>query len=90
MPPTGHRRTPGAAVHRKTVGADGQWGPFTAQAGHSLRVRAISAPGYATTHIYRSPFARSSDLMHLRAERMADADKDARAMVSIHPPARLL
>jgi triacylglycerol lipase len=80
---TGERR--GAAVHRKTVGADGQWGPFTAEAATAYEF-AISAAGYATTHIYRSPFARSSDIIHLRAERLADADKDARAIVSFTRP----
>ena len=42
----------------------------------------MSAPGYATTHIYRSLFARSSALVHLRPERIADADRDAQALVS--------
>jgi hypothetical protein len=46
----------------------------------------ISAPGYATTHIYRSPFARSSELIHLRAERAAAADKDARSTVTLTRP----
>ncbi|WP_439606728.1 alpha/beta fold hydrolase [Hydrogenophaga sp.] len=82
-PATGERR--GAAVHSKTVGADGLWGPFTAQAGvpHEF---VISAPGYATTHIYRSPFPRGSDLIHLRAERIAAADKDAKSTVTFTRP----
>jgi len=82
-PATGERR--GAAVHRKTVGADGLWGPFTAQAGVPYEF-AISAPGYATTHIYRSPFPRSSELIHLRAERPLAADKDARSTVTLTRP----
>jgi triacylglycerol lipase len=66
----------GEPMHRKTVAADGVWGPFAAQAGVAYEF-AISAEGYATTHIYRSPFPRSSALVHLRAERIAAADKDA-------------
>jgi triacylglycerol lipase len=66
----------GETVHRKTVAADGQWGPFVAHANTAYEF-VVSAPGYATTHIYRSPFARSSSVIHLRAERIADADKDA-------------
>lgn len=66
----------GETVHHKTVGADGHWGPFVAKA-HTAYEFVVSAPGYATTHIYRSPFARSSAVVHLRAERIADADKDA-------------
>lgn len=82
-PATGERK--GAAVHGKTVGADGLWGPFTAQTGVPYEF-VISAPGYATTHIYRSPFPRSSGLIHLRAERIAAADKDAKSIVTFTRP----
>ncbi|WP_066268105.1 alpha/beta fold hydrolase [Hydrogenophaga palleronii] len=81
-PATGERR--GAAVHNKTVGADGLWGPFAAQAGAYEFV--IMAPGYATTHIYRSAFPRGSNLIHLRAERLATADKDAKSVVTFTRP----
>ncbi|MCJ0765256.1 alpha/beta fold hydrolase [Variovorax terrae] len=80
---TGQRR--GDAAHRQTVGADGRWGPFTAQAGMPYEF-VISAPGYAITHIYRSPFPRSSKLIHLRAERLAEADKGAGAVVTLTRP----
>ena len=83
QPSTGERL--GEAVHNKTVGADGQWGPFTAQAGVPYEF-VVSAPGYATTHIYRSPFPRSSELIHLRAERPAAADKDTKATVTLTRP----
>lgn len=82
-PATGART--GAAVHRKTVGGDGQWGPFTAQAGTPYEF-VVSAPGYATAHIYRSAFARSSELIHIRAERLGDADKDAKSVVAFNRP----
>jgi pimeloyl-ACP methyl ester carboxylesterase len=72
----------GSAVHTKRVGADGQWGPFTAQQGVAYEF-VITAPGYSITHIYRSPFPRSSDVVHLRAERMAEADKANAAAKSI-------
>lgn len=75
----------GPAVHRKTVGADGQWGPFNASAGVSYEF-VISAPGYATTHVYRSPFPRSSNIVNLRAERIADADRDAKSVVTLTRP----
>lgn len=77
---TGERK--GGPVHQKTVGADGQWGPFTAQAAQPYEF-VISAPGYSTTHIYRSPFPRSSNIVHLRAERMAEADKANAAAQSV-------
>lgn len=82
-PATGERR--GAAVHSKTVGADGLWGPFTAQAGVAHEF-VVSAPGYATTHIYRSPFPRGSELIHLRAERIAAADRSAKSIVTFTRP----
>ena len=75
----------GTAAHRKTVAADGRWGPFKAdpQAAYEF---VIAAEGYATTHIYRSPFPRSSDIVHMRAERIADADKDAGSVLSFVRP----
>lgn len=80
---TGARQ--GDARHRKQVGTDGRWGPFTADS-HTAYEFVVSAPGYATTHLYRSPFARSSDIVNLRAERLADADKDATAVVTLTRP----
>jgi triacylglycerol lipase len=75
----------GAAVHSKIVAADGQWGPMTAKPDARYEF-VVSAPGYATLHIYRSPFPRSSKLVHLRAERMADADKTAGSVVNFTRP----
>jgi len=75
----------GHAVHSKTVGADGQWGPFTAQAATQYEF-VVTAPGYATTHIYRSAFPRASNIVHLRAERLADADKAAQSVVTLFRP----
>ena len=81
---TGERN--GTAVHRKTVGTDGAWGPFTGDAQTSYEFVVSGAPGYAITHIYRSPFARSSAIVHLRAERMPDADKTALAVATLTRP----
>jgi len=75
----------GAALHRKTVAADGRWGPLAVTSKTALEF-VVEANGYATTHVYRSPFARSSDLVHLRAERIADADRDAPAVVTLTRP----
>ena len=72
----------GPPVHEKRVGIDGQWGPFTAKAGVAYEF-AISAASYSSTHIYRSAFPRSSDIVNLRLERMADADKANAAAKSI-------
>jgi triacylglycerol lipase len=66
----------GDPVHHKSVGPTGVWGPFVAHPSTAYEF-VISSPGYATTHIYRSAFARSSAIVHLRAERLAPADKAA-------------
>ena len=80
---TGERKGP--AAHAKTVGADGQWGPFNARAGATYEF-VIRAEGYATTHIYRSPFPRSSALIHMRPARLGAADKDAASVVTMTRP----
>jgi triacylglycerol lipase len=76
---------PGAQAYSKEVGPDGLWGPFTARPGASYEF-VISAPGYATTHIYRSPFPRSSSIVNLRPERLAPADMNAGAIVTMTRP----
>jgi pimeloyl-ACP methyl ester carboxylesterase len=75
----------GQAVHRKTTGADGLWGPFTARTGQAYEF-VIQASGYAVTHIYRSAFLRSSAWVHLRAERFLDGDRDAASVVIFTRP----
>jgi triacylglycerol lipase len=82
-PATGART--GNALLRKTVGKDGQWGPLTT-ASDVQHEFVITAPGYATTHIYRSGFPRSSSIVHLRAERMAEADTSAESVVTLARP----
>ncbi len=82
-PATGDRQGP--ALLRKTIPADGLWGPLTAEPQATYEF-VITAPGHATTHIYRSPFARSSNIVHLRAERLADADKAAASVITLSRP----
>jgi triacylglycerol lipase len=77
---TGERLGP--ALHRKTIAADGRWGPFVAD-GTARYEFVIGAPGYATTHIYRSPFPRSSSIVSLHPERLADADRTAPSLVTL-------
>ncbi|MET0963005.1 MAG: alpha/beta fold hydrolase [Noviherbaspirillum sp.] len=75
----------GQALHTQTIGADGKWGPFRAQPGVPYEF-VLSAPGYATTHIYRSGFPRSSDILVLRPERIAEADRAAKQIVLLTRP----
>jgi hypothetical protein len=80
---TGARR--GAPMLRKTIAADGHWGPLVTNARTSLEF-VVSAPGLATLHSYRSPFPRSSALVHLRAERLSADDQKAGAVLSLARP----
>ncbi len=79
----GERR--GNAVYEKTIGADGGWGPFNAKPDARYEF-VIAAPGYATTHIYRSPFPRSSNIVNMRPERVPEIDKNAPSLVIMARP----
>ncbi|MEJ8838501.1 alpha/beta fold hydrolase [Ramlibacter sp. AN1133] len=80
---TGERRGP--AVLTQTIGADGAWGPLHAQPATPYEF-VITAPGYATTHIYRGPFPRSSTIVHLRPDRIALFERNAIAIVTLSRP----
>lgn len=83
-PDTGERK--GSALHSATTGADGRWGPAQVDQSWPLEF-VLTSPGAPITHIYRSPFPRSSDVVHLRAARpLGPADKDAGAVVIMSRP----
>jgi pimeloyl-ACP methyl ester carboxylesterase len=83
-PETGERK--GNAVHSAKTGADGRWGPAQVEPSWSLEF-VLTSPDAPTTHIYRSPFPRSSEIVHLRAARpLGPADKDAAAVVILSRP----
>jgi triacylglycerol lipase len=72
-------------AHRKTTEADGMWGPFVA---HSDAVYefVLHMEGQPTTHIYRSAFLRSSDLVHLRPQPFVKGDDGDEAIVVMSRP----
>jgi pimeloyl-ACP methyl ester carboxylesterase len=79
-PDTGERI--GAAVHSSKTGADGRWGLATVDPSWPLEI-VLTSPGSTTTHFYRSPFPRSSDIVHLRAARpLTPADGGAIVIMS--------
>ncbi|OAE96802.1 hydrolase [Bradyrhizobium centrolobii] len=83
-PETGERM--GNAVHSSKTAADGRWGPAQVDPAWSLEF-VLTSPDAPTTHIYRSPFPRSSDVVDLRAARpLGPADKDAGAVVIMSRP----
>ncbi len=81
---TGERKTTQPA-HRKTTGADGQWGPFIGSSDAYYEF-VVHMAGQPTTHTYRSPFLRSSDVVHLRPEPFAKADEHAASVVIMSRP----
>ena len=83
-PETGERL--GEPLLRRTIGADGRWGPVAVGPGDCLEF-VLAAQGHPTAHIYRSPFPRSSDVVHLRPARaFGKADEGAGAIVSMSRP----
>ncbi len=75
----------GAAAHVKATAADGLWGPFRAKADAYYEL-VIQVPGHAITHNYRSPFPRSSDIVHLRPADFAKGDASAGSVVMMTRP----
>ncbi len=83
-PASGARR-PSEAAHRKTIGVGGRWGPFRARADAYYEF-VVAADGYPTTHVYRTPFPRSSGYVHLRVRQLGDKDGGAGALVTMTRP----
>ncbi len=84
VPRTGERL--GEPVHQRTTGADGRWGPMPARSDAPYEF-VVAAPGFAITHIYRSAFPRSSDIVHMRPEpNLPEADRAAGSVVVMSRP----
>ncbi|MBV8190700.1 MAG: hydrolase, partial [Alphaproteobacteria bacterium] len=83
-PRTGERKSQ-QPQHRKTTGGDGAWGPFVARA-ESCYEFVLHMAAQPITHTYRSPFHRSSDLVHLRPMTFAKGDEGAGAVVAMSRP----
>jgi hypothetical protein len=83
-PETGRRK--GDPLHQKITGADGRWGPVAVKPDMRLEF-VLTAPGHPATHIYRSPFPRSTNVLHLRPGRpLEKADAGAAAIVLLSRP----
>ncbi|MBR1209573.1 hydrolase [Bradyrhizobium sp. JYMT SZCCT0180] len=81
---TGERN--GGPIHSSQTGADGRWGPAQVDPTWYLEI-VLTSPHATTTHFYRSPFPRSSDILHLRAARpLGSADSGAGAVVLMSRP----
>ena len=76
----------GSAIYASRTGDDGRWGPAKVDPSWYLEIVLTSA-GSVTTHFYRSPFPRSSDIVHLRAARpLGPADAGAGSVVLMSRP----
>jgi len=83
-PETGERI--GSPIHRRVTGNEGQWGPVSVDPTWFLEFM-IEAAEHPTTHIYRSPFLRSSRVVHLRPGRpLGQSDAGAGAVVLLSRP----
>ena len=75
-----------APLHRRVTGADGRWGPAAVAPDWTLEF-VLAAAGAPVTHIYRSPFPRSSAVVHLRAARpLTEADRAAGGVLLMTRP----
>jgi pimeloyl-ACP methyl ester carboxylesterase len=82
-PDTGARK--GEALLTKTTGADGVWGPLTADSATALEF-VVAAPDQLVTHIYRSPLPRSFAQLHLRPAIASEGKGEAAAIVTMNRP----
>ena len=83
-PDSGERM--GGIIHKSLTAADGRWGPAVVEPTWCLEI-VLASVNQPTTHIYRSPFPRSSDVVHLRAARPLGApDAGAGAVVIMSRP----
>ena len=70
----------GQAVHTKTTGGDGMWGPFAAKPTACYEFVGW-AEGTAINHTYRSPFPRSSAVVQMRLVPLDDNDRKAASVI---------
>ena len=76
----------GGPIHSSQTGADGRWGPAKVDPTWYLEM-VLTSPGAPITHFYRSPFPRSSDVVHLRAAKaLGAADAGAGSVVILTRP----
>ncbi|MBI5322615.1 hydrolase [Bradyrhizobium sp.] len=76
----------GGPIHSSQTGADGRWGPAKVDPAWHLEM-VLTSPGAPITHFYRSPFPRSSDVVHLRAAKApGPADAGAGSVVIMTRP----
>ena len=83
--PDSGERTSGP-IHSSKTSADGRWGPAKVAPSWYLEM-VLTGPDGPITHFYRSPFPRSSDIVHLRAAKpLAPSDAGAGSVIIMTRP----
>jgi len=75
----------GGPLHARTTGDDGRWGPMSARPDVPYEF-VVAAPGFATMHLYRSAFPRSSSLVQIHPGTLTDAQRSAGSVVTMTRP----
>ena len=78
-------RRAGPPLHERTTGTDGSWGPFEIDPEMHFEFE-LTVRGYPITHIYRGPFPRGSEHVHLRPYLPAADDPTEGALILVSRP----
>lgn len=78
-------RRAGPLLHERVTPADGSWGPLEVDPETHIEFE-LAVRGYPTTHIYRGPFPRGSDHVHLRPYLPAQDDPKEGSLVLVTRP----
>jgi hypothetical protein len=78
-------RRAGPPLHERITGTDGAWGPFDIDPELHCEFE-LTVRGYPTTHIYRGPFPRGSEHVHLRPYLPSADDPKEGALVLVSRP----
>ncbi|MCS6892561.1 MAG: hydrolase [Rhodovarius sp.] len=76
----------GPALQEVTTGADGRWGPVRVRPDWRLEWE-VAAPGHPILHLFRGPFPRSADVLHIRPPLPpAEGERGAPALLRMMRP----
>ncbi len=75
----------GEAVHSQVVNFSGQWGPFRANPEQHYEFALATPDSSSFTHVFRSPFPRSSDYVNFRLAPPPAARGDSSAVLLLRP-----
>jgi pimeloyl-ACP methyl ester carboxylesterase len=75
-----------AELRRTTTAADGRWGPVTVRPDWALEFE-VAAPGHPILHLFRGPYPRSADMLHIRPPAPpAEAERAAASLTRMIRP----